>query len=161
MNSFSFNDAVRFRLLTQQEDTNAKIQVFIGVFLGTLLHWIYSIAVNVIKNQAPWCFGTWTTILIRLGVALVVTFFVFSGYWQKVKDQPASMRFWNALTYGITTDVLVNAWLPATVSGRTRGRPAVSRPPSNCAQRRGCMTMRSGAAKRPVQTCWIASEIFG
>jgi len=68
MNSFSFNDALRFRLLTQQEDTNAKIQVFIGVFLGTLLHWIYSIAVNVIKNQALWCFGTWTTILIRLGV---------------------------------------------------------------------------------------------
>jgi Na+/H+-dicarboxylate symporter len=114
MNSFNFNDAVRFRLLTQQEDTSAKTQVFIGVFLGTLLHWIYGIAVDVIKNQAPWCFGTWTTILIRLGVALVVTFFVFSGYWQKVKDQPASMRFWSALTYGITTDVLVNAWLPAT-----------------------------------------------
>jgi len=44
---------------------------------------------------------------------LVVTFFVFSGYWQKVKDQPVSLRFWNALAYGITTDVLVNAWLPA------------------------------------------------
>jgi hypothetical protein len=85
------------------------------VFLGTVLHWIYGIAVNVIKNQAPWCFGTWTTILIRLGVALVVTFFVFSGYWQKVKDQPASMRFWNALTYGITTDVLVNAWVPGAI----------------------------------------------
>jgi hypothetical protein len=113
MNSFNFDDAVRFRLLTQQEDTSAKIQVFIGVFLGTLLHWIYGIAVNVIKNQALWCFGTWSTILIRLGVALIVTFFVFSGYWQKVKDQPASMRFWNALTYGITTDVLVNVWLPA------------------------------------------------
>ena len=40
MNSFNFNDAVRFRLLTQQEDTSAKIQVFIGVFLGTLLHWM-------------------------------------------------------------------------------------------------------------------------
>jgi len=114
MNSFQLNDAVRFRLLTQQEDTSAKIQVFIGVFLGTLLHWIYGIAVNVIRNQAPWCFGTWITILVRLGVALIVTFFVFSGYWQKVKDQPASMRFWNALAYGITTDVVVNAWLPAT-----------------------------------------------
>src|SRR5215212_10374658 len=114
MNSFSFNDAISFRLVTQQEDTSAKVQVFIGVFLGTLLHWIYGIAVNVIRNQAPWCFGTWTMILIRLGVALVVTFFVFSGYWQKVKDQPASMRFWNALAYGITTDVIVNAWLTAT-----------------------------------------------
>ena len=113
MNSFNFNDAVRFRLATQQEDTNAKIQVFIGVFLGVILRWIYSIAVDVIKNQAPWCFGTWWMILLRLAIALVTTFFVFSGYWQKVQDQPASMRIWNALAYGITMDVIVSSWLPA------------------------------------------------
>ncbi len=113
MNSFSLNDAVRFRLATQQEDTNAKVQVFIGVLLGVILRWIYSIAVNVIKNQAPWCFGTWWMILLRLAIALVTTFFVFSGYWQRVQDQPASMRFWNALAYGITMDVIVSSWLPA------------------------------------------------
>jgi len=114
MNSFNFNEAIRFRLATQQEDTNAKVQVFVGVFLGVILRWIYSIAVDVIKNNAPWCFGSLTVILIRLAVALVVTFFVFSGYWQKVKDQPASMRFWNALAYGITMDVIASAWLPST-----------------------------------------------
>ena len=113
MNSFSFNDAARFRLVTQQDDTGAKVQVFVGVFLGVILRWIYSVAVNVIRNQAPWCFGSWVWILIRLVVALVVTFFVFSGYWQKVKDQPASMRFWNALAYGITMDVIVSSLLPA------------------------------------------------
>ena len=112
MNSFSFLDAIRFRLATQQEDTSAKVQVFIGVFAGVILRWIYSVAVNVIKNQAPWWFGTWTSILIRSAVALVVTFFVFSGYWQKVKDQPASMRFWNSVAYGITMDVIVSSWLP-------------------------------------------------
>ena len=114
MNAFRFNDAVRFKLATQQEDTGAKIQVFIGVFLGVLLRWIYSIAVEVIKNQAPWCFGSLTVILIRLAVALGVTFFVFSGYWQKVKDQPASMRFWNAMAYGITMDVITSSWLPSS-----------------------------------------------
>jgi len=114
MNSFNFNDAVRFRLATQQEDTNAKVQVFIGVFLGVLLRWIYSVAVDVIKNQAPWCFGSLTVILIRLAVAVGVTFFVFSGYWQKVKDKPASMRFWNAMAYGITMDVITSSWLPTT-----------------------------------------------
>ena len=113
MNSFSFGDAARFRFITQPDDTNAKIQVFLGVLLGVILRWIYSVAVNVIRNQAPWCFGSWTMILIRLGIALVVTFFVFSGYWQKVKDQPASMRFWNAVAYGITMDVITSAWLPA------------------------------------------------
>jgi cation transport ATPase len=113
MNSFSFNDAIRFRLATQQEDTNARVQVFIGVFLGVILRWIYSVAVEVIKNQAPWCFGTWWMVLLRLAIALVTTFFVFSGYWQKVQDQPASMRFWNALAYGITMDVIVSSWLPA------------------------------------------------
>ena len=117
MNSFSFNDAIGFRLVTQQEDTRAKIQVFIGVFLGVLLRWVYSVAVEVIKNQAPWCFGNLTGILIRLGVALVATFFVFSGYWQKVKDQPASMRFWNSVAYGITIDVIVSSSLPAPVCG--------------------------------------------
>ena len=115
MNSFSFNDAIRFRLATQQEDTNARVQVFIGVFLGVILRWIYSVAVEVIKNQAPWCFGSWWMVLLRLAIALVTTFFVFSGYWQKVQDQPASMRFWNALAYGITMDVIVSSWLPATV----------------------------------------------
>lgn len=114
MNSFSFNDAARFRLVTQQEDNAAKVQVFLGVFLGVILRWIYSVAVNVIKNNAPWCFGTWWMILLRLAVALVVTFFVFSGYWQKVKDQPASMRFWNAVAYGITMDVIVSSWLPSS-----------------------------------------------
>ena len=113
MNSFSFNDAVRFRLATQQEDTSAKIQVFLGVFFGVLLRWIYSIAVDVIRNGSPWCFGNWITILIRLAVALVVTFFVFSGYWQKVRDQPPSMRIWNALAYGITMDVIASSWLPS------------------------------------------------
>jgi len=117
MNSFSFNDAIGFRLATQQEDNSAKIQVFSGVFLGVLLRWVYNVAVNVIKNQAPWCFGDLTSILIRLGVALVITFFVFSGYWQKVKDQPASMRFWNAVAYGITMDVIVSSWLPAPACG--------------------------------------------
>jgi hypothetical protein len=115
MNSFSFNDAIRFRLITQQEENSAKIQVFIGVFLGVILRWIYSVAVDVIRNQAPWCFGTLAMILLRLGVALVATFFVFSGYWQKVKDQPASMRFWNAVAYGITMDVIVSTWLPKPI----------------------------------------------
>ena len=114
MNSFQFNDAIRFKLATQQEDTSARTQVFIGVFLGVILRWIYSIAVDVIKNQAPWCFGAWWVILVRLAAALVVTFFVFSGYWQKVKDQPASMRVWNALAYGITMDVITSSWLPTT-----------------------------------------------
>ncbi len=113
MSSFSFNDALRFRLVTQQDDTTAKVQVFLGVFLGVILRWIYSVAVVVIKTQGPWCFGSWISILIRLAVALVATFFVFSGYWQKVKDQPASMRFWNAVAYGITMDVIVSSWLPA------------------------------------------------
>ena len=53
MDSFSFQDALRFRLATQPEDTNAKIQVFLGVFLGVVLRWIYSVAVEVIKNQSP------------------------------------------------------------------------------------------------------------
>lgn len=112
---FSLNDAFSLRLVTQQEDTSAKAQVFAGVFLGVILRWIYSVAVEVIRNQAPWCFGSLTSILIRLGVALVVTLFVFSGYWQQVKDQPASMRFWNAVAYGITMDVIVSSWLPAPV----------------------------------------------
>jgi len=113
MNSFSFDNAIRFKLATQQDDTGAKVQVFIGVFLGVILRWVYSVAVDVIKNQAPWCFGAWWTILLRLVIALVTTFFVFSGYWQKVQDQPASMRFWNALAYGITMDVIVSSWIPA------------------------------------------------
>ncbi len=113
MNSFSLHDAIRFNLVTQQEDTSAKVQVFAGVFLGVLLRWIYSIAVNVIRNQAPWCFGTWLSIGIRLVVALVTTFFVFSGYWQTAKDQPGSMRLWNAVAYGITMDVIVSSWLPS------------------------------------------------
>jgi cation transport ATPase len=113
MTSFRLHDAIRFNLVTQQEDNSAKIQVFAGVFLGVLLRWIYSIAVNVIRNQAPWCFGSWIGIAIRLVVALVTTFFVFSGYWQKVKDQPGSMRLWNAVAYGITMDVIVSSWLPS------------------------------------------------
>ena len=115
MNSFIFNDAIRFKLATQQEDTNAKIQVFVGVLVGVLLRWIYSVAVDVVKHNAPWCFGSWVNILIRVGVALVTTFFVFSGYWQKVKDQPASMRFWNALAYGISTDSILGAFIPQAV----------------------------------------------
>ena len=113
MNSFSFNDASSFKLATQTDDNGAKVQVFIGVFLGVLLRWVYSVAVDVIKNNVPWCFGSWTMILLRFVIALVTTFFVFSGYWQKVQDQPASMRFWNALAYGITMDVIVSSWLPA------------------------------------------------
>jgi hypothetical protein len=114
-NTFNFNEAIRFKLATQQEDTGAKVQVFVGVFVGVLLRWVYAVAVVVIRNQSPWCFGDWKTILIHLAVALGVTVFVFSGYWQQVKDEPPSMRFWNALAYGITMDVIVSTWLPPAV----------------------------------------------
>jgi len=91
MQSFVFHDAIRFRLATQQDDTCGKIQVFFGVFAGVILRWI------------P-------------GVALGVTFFVFSGYWQQVKDGPPRMRFWNAKAYGITMDVII----PRSASNWTR-----------------------------------------
>jgi uncharacterized protein with PQ loop repeat len=109
MQSFSFNDAIRFRLATQQEDNSAKIQVFFGVFLGVVLRWFYGIVVEVIKG-GPWNFGAWPVIIARVVVALIATIFVFSGYWQKVKDQPASMRFLNALVYGVSIDALVGPW---------------------------------------------------
>ena len=109
MESFNINDAVRFRLATQSEDTGAKVQVFFGVLLGVILRWI---VVDVIKNQIP---QNLAVIIARIVVALIATIFVFSGYWQKVKDQPASMRFWNSLAYGITMDVIVSSWLPAPV----------------------------------------------
>lgn len=105
MPSFIFNDAIRFRLATQQEDTGAKIQVFLGVLFGVLLRWL---VVDIIKNQVPQSFAV---ILARIVIALIATIFVFSGYWQKVKDQPAGMRFLNALVYGVSIDALVAPWL--------------------------------------------------
>ncbi|MDQ3003914.1 MAG: hypothetical protein M3R47_00800 [Chloroflexota bacterium] len=104
MHSFNINDAFSFRLATQVEDTSAKVQVFFGVLLGVILRWI---VVDVIKNQIPQNFAV---IIARIVVALIATIFVFSGYWQKVKDQPASMRFLNALVYGISIDALVGPW---------------------------------------------------
>jgi len=104
MESFNINDAVSFRLATQSEDTGAKVQVFFGVLLGVILRWI---VVDVIKNQIP---QNLAVIIARIVVALIATIFVFSGYWQKVKDQPASMRFLNALIYGISIDALVGPW---------------------------------------------------
>ena len=104
MQSFNINDAVSFRLVTQQQDTGAKIQVFFGVLLGVILRWI---VVDIIKNQVP---QNIPVILARIVVALIATVFVFSGYWQKVKDQPAGMRFLNSLVYGISIDAIVGPW---------------------------------------------------
>ena len=104
MRGFVFEDAIRFRLATQQEDTAAKIQVFFGVLVGVLLRWI---VVDVLKNQVS---QNVAVIIARVVVALIATIFVFSGYWQKVKDQPAGMRFLNALVYGVSIDALVGPW---------------------------------------------------
>ena len=105
MQSFSFNDAVRFRLATQQDDTGAKIQVFLGVFIGVLLRWI---VVDLIKNHAQWNLAV---VIARIVVALIATIFVFSGYWGKVQDQSAGMRFLNSLVYGVSIDALVGPWM--------------------------------------------------
>ena len=104
MKSFIFNDAIRFKLATQQEDTGAKIQVFLGVFVGVILRWV---VVDILKNHAQW---NVPVLIARIVVALIVTIFVFSGYWQKVKDQSAGMRFVNSLVYGISIDALVGPW---------------------------------------------------
>ena len=104
MNSFSFNDAITFKLATQQDDTGAKIQVFFGVFLGVILRWI---VVDILKNHAQWSVAV---LIARIVVALIATIFVFSGYWQKVKDQSVGMRFVNALVYGVSIDALVGPW---------------------------------------------------
>ena len=105
MQSFSFNDAVRFRLATQQDDTGAKIQVFLGVFIGVLLRWV---VVDVLKNQAQWNVAV---LIARIVVALIATLFVFSGYWGKVQEQSAGMRFLNSLVYGVSIDALVGPWM--------------------------------------------------
>jgi len=105
VNSFSFNDAIRFKLATQREDTGAQIQVFLGVLLGVLLR---SILMVLIQKQP---LGSLAVLIARLVVALVATIFVFSGYWQRVKDQPAGMRFLNALAYGVSIDALVGPWM--------------------------------------------------
>jgi len=104
MNSFIFNDAIRFKLATQQDDTGAKIQVFFGVFFGVILRWI---VVDILKNHAQWSVAV---IIARIVIALIATVFVFSGYWQKVKDQSAGMRFVNSLVYGVSIDALVGPW---------------------------------------------------
>ena len=104
MQSFIFDDAIRFRLVTQQEDGGAKLQVFFGVLLGVLLRWIL---VDVLKNQVP---TNLPVVIARIVVALIATVFVFSGYWQKVKDQPAGMRFLSAVAYGVSIDALVGPW---------------------------------------------------
>jgi len=104
MNSFIFNDAIRFKLVTQQENTGAKIQVFLGVFLGVILRWV---VVDILKNHAQWSVAV---IIARIVIALIATIFVFSGYWQKVKDQSAGMRFVNSLVYGISIDALIGPW---------------------------------------------------
>jgi len=104
MQSFIFNDAIKFKLATQQDDTGAKLQVFFGVFAGVLLRWIL---IDLIQNQLSLNISI---IVARLVVALVATIFVFSGYWGKVKDQPAGMRFLNALVYGVSIDALVGPW---------------------------------------------------
>lgn len=110
MQSFVFNDAIRFKLVTQQDDTGAKLQVFFGVFLGVMLRWLYGVVVVVLQGGS-WNFGSLSVIIARLVVALIVTVFVFSGYWGKVKDQPAGMRFLNSLVYGISIDALVGPWM--------------------------------------------------
>lgn len=110
MQSFSLNDAIRFRLATQQDDAGAKAQVFLGVLVGVLLRWLYGIVVDVVKG-GPWNFGSLSIIIARLVVALIVTLFVFSGYWDKVKEQPAGMRFLNSLVYGFSIDALVGPWM--------------------------------------------------
>ena len=104
MQSLVFHDAIRFRLVTQQDETGAKFQVFFGVFAGVILRWIL---VDVIQRRTPWIFGV---IIARLVVALIVTIFVFSGYWQKVKDQSAGHRFLNSLVYGVSIDALIAPW---------------------------------------------------
>ena len=104
MQSFIFDDAIRFRLATQPEDMGAKVQVFFGVLLGVLLRWIL---VDVVKNHVP---QNLSVLIARFVVALIATIFVFSGYWQKVKDQSAGMRFLNALVYGVSIDALVGPW---------------------------------------------------
>jgi hypothetical protein len=109
MQSFIFNDAIRFKLATQQDDNSAKVQVFLGVLLGVLLRWLYVIVVDVVKG-GPWNFGSLSVIIARLVIALISTVFVFSGYWGKVKDQPAGMRFLNSLVYGFSIDALVGPW---------------------------------------------------
>ncbi len=104
MNSFVLNDAIRFKLATQQDDTGAKIQVFLGVFVGVILRWL---VVDILKNHAQWNVAV---IIARIVIALIATIFVFSGYWQKVKDQSAGMRFVNSLVYGVSIDALVGPW---------------------------------------------------
>ena len=75
MQFFIFNDAIRFKLATQQDDTGAKIQVFFGVLLGVLLRWI---VVDILKNHAQWSVAV---IIARIVIALIALC-EFIGLWR-------------------------------------------------------------------------------
>ena len=74
------------------------------ILYTVILRWII---VDIMKNRVPW---NVSVIIARIVVALIATIFVFSGYWQNVKDQPGGMRFVNALAYGVSIDALVGPW---------------------------------------------------
>ena len=108
MKKFNFSDANRFRALATESDY--KLQTFLGIFLGVILHWIYQVALEVIVGKGVWDFGGWPVVIARVVVALIVTLYVFSGYWESIKDNPPSLRFISALAYGLAIDSLVAPW---------------------------------------------------
>lgn len=87
-----------------------KAMVFVALFLGVVVHWVYEVAVAAIRNEGVWDFGNLGVVIARVVVSFVAAAAGFiSAYSQVIKLDP-EFRLISAFVLGLGVDALTTPW---------------------------------------------------
>lgn len=93
-------------------ETN-KAVLFAAAFAGVIAHWLYELAVDVIRT------GTWTAPTMIVVVARVFVSFIaaaagFVAIYKQAESASAGFKILTAFTLGLAIDALTSPWAQPT-----------------------------------------------
>ena len=88
----------------------SKIAIFLALFAGIVLHWIYEVAVAAIKNGGTWNFGAPGVIAARFVISLIAAITGFVAAYGEVQKVDEGFRIVSAIVTGLGVDALTAPW---------------------------------------------------
>lgn len=87
-----------------------KTWVFVALFLGVFIHWVYEVAVAAIRSNGIWDFGNLGVIIARLVISLVASAAAFISAYNQVAKLDPDFRLVSAFVLGLGVDALTTPW---------------------------------------------------
>jgi hypothetical protein len=91
-----------------------KWTIYVAIFVGVVVHWLYEVAVAGIKNGGTFALGSTGVVVAHVFISLVVSVPAYLSAYAQLSQTGDSVRLASAFVAGLGVDALVAPWAVAT-----------------------------------------------